>query len=131
MTSSKKPAKRASSGKSSTRTGAKKSMGPVEGLLRLGLERIRAGWTQGNYNRIKGGVESFCMLGAVRNLNEFEQQPAYDGAKVYLFEALPYKRAKEDPWLSITSYNDSKRRKRGDVIAVYQKAIKAAHRDHA
>lgn len=94
-------------------------------VLRKARALIKKGWTQGAFARRKNGhtteddsaaAVKFCVRGAINRVARFGE---WQVASKCLQDAL------DDPWRSLVEFNDAKGRKRAEVVALFDRAIKA------
>jgi hypothetical protein len=84
-------------------------------ILKKARERIAKGWTKGDMRkRVKDGM-AYCALGAIKA----------SGAKAYA-QAYPWLQAAVGgEEVSVMIWNDSPKRTKGEVLAAFDRAIKA------
>lgn len=88
---------------------------------------VRKGWCQGKYAVTKSGAPTkttsrdaakFCMVGALRRCDGEQLSSMYIDARRLLTDAIPSS--------GIATFNDTAGRKKKEVLAMFDKAIKMA-----
>ena len=103
---------------------------PTLRLLRHGLTRLKRpkGWIQKSYRQKVNSHHGYCALGAIEG-NQNIVPKGYFGAQKYLRQALwalDYKENRHT--MDIVTFNDDEKRKKKEVLEVFEKAIQLASR---
>ena len=114
-------------------------MKPIE-RLKLGLERVRIGWTTDAYSETSTGADAefpwspdavqWCTVGALRD-KDWICDPSYEEALDLLYRASESECTSEHGsfvslGISLANWNDTQGRTQQDVIDLYREAITLA-----